>query len=80
MQHPGQRQEAERLAEKCDSAPRFPVATTAARNIGTPIGTVIASAWATEPVRTSRRALALLNANVAADSAASTTPGNRQPP
>jgi RNA polymerase sigma-70 factor (ECF subfamily) len=48
--------------------------------MGTPIGTVIASACATEPVRTPRRALALLNANVAADSAASTTPSTRQPP
>ena len=55
------------------------MASTAARNIGTPIGTVIASACATEPVSTPRRALALLNANVAADSAASNTPSTRQP-
>ena len=53
--------------------------SAATKKIGTPIGTVIASACATEPVRTPRRALALLKANVAADSAASTTPSTRQP-
>jgi hypothetical protein len=36
------------------------------KNIGTPIGTVMAIACATEPVSTPRRAAALLKANVAA--------------
>jgi hypothetical protein len=44
------------------------------RTIGTPIGTVIASPCATEPVSTPRRALVLLNAKVAADNAAQSTP------
>src|SRR5437868_6925419 len=57
--------------EKPASVARLPVASTASRKIGTPIGTVIASACSTDPVSTPRRALPLLNANVAADSAAS---------
>src|SRR5688572_20675800 len=40
------------------------------KNSGTPIGTVIAMACATEPVSTPRRRLALLKAKVAADKSA----------
>src|SRR6266508_3108474 len=65
--------------EKPENVVRLPEATTASRKIGTPIGTVIASACSTEPVNTPRRALALLNANVAADSAARHTPSTRRP-
>ena len=57
----------------------MPVASAARRKIGTPIGTVIAIACETEPVSTPRRALALLKANVAADSAARNTPSTRRP-
>ncbi len=40
------------------------------KNSGTPIGTVMAMACATEPVSTPRRRLALLKAKVAADKSA----------
>jgi hypothetical protein len=72
VQHAGEREQRDGV--------RLPVASTASRKIGTPIGTVTASACSTEPVSTPRRALALLKANVAADSAARHTPSTRQSP
>ena len=46
----------------------LPLTSAAIRKMGTPIGTVITSACTTDPVSTPRRALALLKANVAAES------------
>src|SRR5262249_31626343 len=66
------------VAGKPSKVARLPLASTATKKIGTPIGTVITSACATEPLSTPRRALALLKANVAADSAARHTPSTRQ--
>src|SRR5262249_1265094 len=44
------------------------------KNSGTPIGTVIAIACNTDPLRTPRRTLALFSANVAADNSANRPP------
>jgi hypothetical protein len=65
------------VVEYCASAFRPPLAKTNSRNIGTPMGIPIASAWATEPVRTPRRVIALFTAKDTADKAARQTPSKR---
>jgi hypothetical protein len=61
-------------AEKPAMTPSPPNASVSARKIGTPTGTVIDSAWITEAVSTPRRAVAVSNANPAADKSASNPP------
>ena len=55
-------------------APSPPPTSANRKNIGTPIGTPIASAWPTEPVRTPRRVIALFKPKEAAERAARTAP------
>src|SRR5689334_4272640 len=60
--------------ENASTSPSRPVRSAARKNSGTPIGTVIAIACATDPVSTPRRTLALLKANVAAEQMARSPP------
>src|SRR3954465_10413814 len=62
------------FGEKAIRAVRLPVASAARKNSGRPSGTVMAIACPTVPVRTPRRTLALLKANVAAEQIASKAP------
>jgi hypothetical protein len=60
--------------EKLTSAGSPPLATANRKNIGSPIGTPIASACATEPVSTPRRVTALFKPKETADKTAKAAP------
>ena len=67
MHDAGGRERQQRRVENPATVASEPVKTTTRNEIGSPIGTVIAIACSTVPLRTPRRMLALLKAKVAAD-------------